>query len=204
MAEDTQSKKWFLNKETLLAVAALLFSIYNFWFANLHVIDKAAGRVAEADGPAAGNGNAIVLKVAFFDSGNRNAVIMGASYTLLDQQQNQYGDPPVYAGNPFPLLLLPHDIRVVAMTIPAADVTRHYGNADPCTGGSGCAAGGRMLKLRLNYYAIDSVGREFYNSSDPQLVIGMAPISGQGAAAVVDEVGALQAKGGFEFTSLLK
>lgn len=118
------------------SVLAFSISALTFYVTNLRVEENAIARIADvslddSEDSADSRNGYIGVRVFFFNSGNRPAVVLepqyGFSKTGIGDTRCQGENCRVeVASKTFPLVLIPHDIRVIDLKIPVrlADAAR--------------------------------------------------------------------------------
>ncbi len=109
---------------------------------NLRVDESAQARIADIDIAPGGprdniegyrNGFA-VAHFAFVNTGNRAAVVLQAEYVANQTPAllaGAFGAPVTTEKEVFPLLLLPHEIRVINLRMPFSHLISNYENGAP-------------------------------------------------------------------------
>jgi hypothetical protein len=154
----------------LFSVAALAISAASYYANNYRVENNTLARITDVtidavapDDPIHGyrNGN-IVLKVAFFNAGNRPAIITGATYQLSDLpnlENGGFGNEVLVDPGTFPFLVAARDLRLVSLKIPVRVVVESFDHGaripQPTNDPSQEL---RRFFAGLRYEAIDSAG----------------------------------------------
>jgi hypothetical protein len=189
---------------------ALLLSAWSFYKTVIEVDDNAQARIVGADivpGDQHDSANgyikgSIVVHVAYLNSGNRPALIMGTEYFLTspsDATGIGFGGAAHVAPNTFPLVLSPHHVRVIDLGIPVLYIVDNYEQGSPLskvqltpepTVIGKCKGGSTILRsldgtpndpalhrffLRLDYAALDSNGETHNSTSGAQFKIDVTP-----------------------------
>lgn len=139
--------------------------------------------------PRKGGCGYVAMRVAFINSGNRQAVIQRPDYMFSVKQQFIAGigghvDDPDRA---FPFVLEPKAIRLIRVRVPVSDMVANLDNGVPVPGNEKDA---HRFLVKLKYIAVQSSGELRKASSDmqaeaivtPEGLVGLAPISNAAGA----------------------
>lgn len=123
------------------SMVALTVSVASFYFTNFRIDNKLQARVAEitldtSSEPSTNPEVYVVVRVAFTNAGNRPAIVLSAMYQFSDRPNMDHwalGGWCITAKETFPLLIQPHDIRLVDLKIPARDMIANFDSGVPVT-----------------------------------------------------------------------
>lgn len=159
---------------------ALIISSLGFYFSNIRVADRLQARVADA-GIRANEGEPIdsafvLARIAFVNSGNRQAAVLDAGYLLAGDSASSASGGGSEPQDPdaFPMVLNPREMRLVDMRIPVRRILSNFdrGVAVECEvrpAPGPCVA----LLMGLTYEALDSKG----DLHHPRLWFGKATVT---------------------------
>ncbi|MDL2144310.1 hypothetical protein QQY79_17420 [Flavobacterium tructae] len=121
---ETKKQNNFLTKDILsicFSLAALILSLSSFYFSNIRIDDDLQARVAgirtisgrhpSYDGRTY---DTISTQVAFFNRGNRQAIILGAKYQITPKPV-LYESQDSFESDDFPLILNPHEMKLISL-----------------------------------------------------------------------------------------
>jgi hypothetical protein len=104
-----------------LSIAAFILSLVNFYFINFRVEDDLRARVI---GASAKEDTAIV-RVAFVNSGNRQATILAPFFQYIDTSFGKSGEwgAELENENDFPIILQPHEMKLADLKVSSEQLT---------------------------------------------------------------------------------
>ena len=118
----TKKQSDFLTKDILsicFSIAALILSLSSFYFSNIRIDEDLQARVAgirTISGRPSYEGrtyDTISTQIAFFNRGNRQAIILGTKYQITPTPVLYQSQGPFEESDDFPLIVNPHEIRLV-------------------------------------------------------------------------------------------
>jgi hypothetical protein len=189
---------------SLLALAFSLFglviSFFNLFLSYFYVDDEVLARITDiAFDPAAADpasnyskNGFVVLRVAFTNVGNRQAVINLPTYDL-GIPQPEADEPQGFGGRvatpeyTFPFVLPPKEIRIVPLSIPVSCMLAGFQRGLPMPS-SGREAEGRRFDVGLTYGAVDSSGQPHTAWSGRQVYVNVTPSAFDGYGPVDSEI----------------
>lgn len=160
-------KDWlgFLFSAVAIAISAASYYANNFRVENntlARITDVTIDAVAPDDPMNEYRNGNIVLKVAFFNAGNRPAIITGATYQLSDLpnlENGGFGNEVLVDPGTFPILVAARDLRLVNLKIPVRSVVDSFDHgARVPQSTSSPQQELRRFFAGLRYEAIDSAG----------------------------------------------
>lgn len=184
------------------SIVALVVSLLNFYFTNVRVDDDLQARVADTQllsepsvsaqeskepgntGKQSGQKSKespkenkyVVARIAFINSGNRPAMVLGAKYQMsstADRQQGAFGDDFQTSKETFPLLLEPRAMRLVDLRIPLTNLLGSLESGAPLTPSPWPDMTGKTVQFytAIQFFSVDSRGQSYDVWSKPFAVI---------------------------------
>jgi hypothetical protein len=183
-----------------LSALALLVSFATYYVTNVKVEDAVIARISDIDVvPTTPNDNItgfrhgfIVLKVAFINIGNRQAVINTPIYQLSDRpnlDNGGFGGNIDADQNAFPFVLAPKEVRLIPVKIPISNMLGNLNNGSPIPRSQpDDRIDHRRFFAGIRYVAIDSLGRLRSAWSGMQIQIDVSQNGWEGLAPVREAV----------------
>lgn len=145
------------------SMVALTLSVASFYFTNFR-FDRLQARVAEITSEfTSDQGTFVVVRLAFINSGNRPTIVLGVDYALSDHPST--AKEPFDVGpcetdqQTFPLLVQPHDIRLVDLKIPASFLIADFDSGAPVQPAMSSESGQEaQFFYALDFKSLDSEG----------------------------------------------
>lgn len=135
-----------------LSVAAFVLSLLNFYFTNYRIHDSVSARAIDIDTKYYDNYINLNIKVLFTNSGNRQSMLKVPSFQVADTLKPRKGTwsnlVRVVNENAFPIILQPHEMKIVDLEIPLSEIINRPGKKSH--------GGIDNYKLAIIYFSIDS------------------------------------------------
>lgn len=160
----------------IISITALAISLFAFYYNNIRVSDRMSVKILDLDlkrDTSKGvDGDTAIIKVAFFNSGNRQSIILTPSYQMSDtintnNQVLHYGD--IDNDNQFPIILEPNQVKIVNLKLGYYWVNFNHGKLKE-TWASGTSF--YLTYCRFKFSAIDSKGMTHSKYGDYEIYLG--------------------------------
>lgn len=166
---------------------ALSVSAVTYYTNNILVKDKAYARIADL---SVGAGGFVVVQVAFFNAGNRPALVLGSEYQLSDRpslDDGGFGGDVEVDSETFPMVLAPRDLKLADLRIPLQAIIANYSSGavvspeDDLSGEARLERVGAASESLRRFYAglrvkaVDSLGVTHISWSGMQVAIDVSP-----------------------------
>lgn len=181
----------------LFSAAALGVSGISYYTANVRVLDAVSARITDirmepGDDGDSGEGyrkGFVVLKVAFINTGNRQAIVDLPVYQLSDRpdlENGGFGGDVDMPPDTFPFILSPKEIRLIPLRVPVSAMLRNFESGLPVRSDQPSDPPRRRFFLGFRYPAIDSEGRPHASWSGMQVEIDVSAKAWEGLRPTAD------------------
>jgi hypothetical protein len=110
------------------------------------------------------------VKTLFFNAGNRPAVVIGVTYMVYPRANHDeigFGADALVAANTLPMVLQPHDARLISLKIPLKHIVDNYEHGTPIVDRNNHTL--YEFYVEVNFEALDSVGISHSSSTGFQI-----------------------------------
>lgn len=171
-----RSSRWGEGAAIAISLLALLVSVASFYFSSLRIVDSLSATISavlhEVPGQHSNSGilessreavtsGYYVARVLLSNTGNRPAVVLGVRNGLLGERQFEmtFVEEPVVLANTFPIIVPPHDVRLLDVRLPLQSVIAVRAQGEP-TGDNY-----KTFQWYLEFETLDSNGHRFSRRS---------------------------------------
>ena len=158
---------------------ALIVAGLTYYTSNIRIVDDAMARIVDFD--TTQDGAWIVAHIVYINAGNRPAIVINTGYMLRGSKDDplrtiEFGGNATTAQHTLPLVLPPHEVRVVDLRIPISDLVNNYehGTPVPTERSPSHRSTDREFIIRLTFDTLDSKGAEHNAWSEDQGPTGVS------------------------------
>lgn len=175
----TESKsKPFTSKDYVtigISIFALITSLASFYFSNIRVEDNLQARLVDVDilrnVNASLSQDTAIIKVAFINAGNRQAIVLRPTFQLADTTNayNGASGGKLNESNSFPIILQPHEMKLIDLKISADEINLYPGKIIDSSKGKTY-----QTFCQIQFFGLDSKGVTHQENGDFSVEIIMS------------------------------